>query len=156
MQYDPLTGDPLPDSQRMGNSTPQMASIEGVDLTALDSMTKQQLVALIKRIGGAMWGVVLMTDEQRAEAMLDRMAIIALTSADQKAASESMREWLDRKLGRSIQRIEQKNLNINATTARELTTEEIMARLGGVGARELESSGVKLIGGRIERIEAAP
>lgn len=155
MQYDPLTGDPLPNSQRMGNSMPQMAAAGCGDLTALDSMTRQQLVALIKRIGGAMWGVVLMTDEQRAEAMLDRMAIIALTSADQKAASESMREWLDRKLGRSVQRIEQKNLNINATTARELTTEEIMARLGGVGARELESSGVKLIGGRVERIEAA-
>lgn len=126
--------------------------IDDGTLVTLDMMTQPELVALIRRVSGAMWGVGLLTDDQRAEAMLDRLAIIALTNVAGKPVLEAMREWLDRKQGRAIQRIEQKNLNVNLTAAKEMTTEQIMARLSNASQASLEGAGVRLIGGKVERV----
>lgn len=77
----------------------------------LDTMTRDELLALCKRCG--MVEQALMTKEEVAEAMKVRLAHIALTG-DVKDALAAIERWLDREHGKPVQSVQTKNLNVSA------------------------------------------
>lgn len=84
------------------------SAIDERTLGTLHDMTKEQLIELINRVSGAMWGIGVKNDEEIAEAMMLRLAIDALTTRDAKQALANINAWLDRQQGKPTQRIEQK------------------------------------------------
>lgn len=82
------------------------APISADDMASLDAMTREQLIALVRRIGGARWAeIITMTRNEQAIAMKDRLAHIALT-AEVKEALIAIDKFLDREEGRARQQIE--------------------------------------------------
>ncbi len=75
------------------------------DLEKLEGMSREGLVGIVRRIGGARWAeIMIMTDEERVNAIVDNLVHTALTSADRKEARESGKEALNRLVGTSVQR----------------------------------------------------
>lgn len=74
------------------------------DLSALDTLSRPELIELIRTACPDKAQVLLMTEEQRGRAIVDMLAITALTSADRKEARECGKEWLDRTIGKPLQR----------------------------------------------------
>lgn len=101
---DPLTGDPLP---KIGLTAAirDKDTITPETLTTLQSLSNADLIALIQRVSGAMWGVGLKTREQIAEAFKLKLAIGGMTEKDMFKALPIMREWFDRELGKAPQSI---------------------------------------------------
>lgn len=91
-------------------------------------------------------------DSVKRECMESLVWMLQANKGDIRALSV-IRELLDRVDGKAIQRIESKNLNINHSTPKELTTEDILAALSRAGSGMLEGAGVKLIDGRVERVD---
>ena len=131
--FDPLTGDPLPLSNR---ATPKAdtGGITAETLAKLDAMSKEQLITLIRRVSGAVWGVGLMDDNALADAMLLKLASNGLASADAREALANIREWLDRKQGKSIERhqVDQRVLMVVADEQREAARLEVKQALAKV------------------------
>lgn len=75
------------------------------DLSVLDTMDAVALRELIRRVGGAVWGVGLMSKEQIAEAFKLKLAIGGMAEKDMFKALPVMREWFDRELGKASQSI---------------------------------------------------
>lgn len=80
-------------------------SLSDDDLGALDGMSREELISLIKGVSGPMWGIGLKTKEEIADAMLFKLAHTALTSKDAKDMMAAIREWLDRVNGKAVQPI---------------------------------------------------
>lgn len=78
-------------------------------LTRLDALSKPDLVTLIKRVSGAMWGIGMMTTDDTRSAMKLKIAGIALTSKDNQTILKACNDWLDREEGKAIQRVKQDN-----------------------------------------------
>jgi hypothetical protein len=140
-EFDPLTGDPLPktnkretgsNSQATAQSATNPASIDASLLSRLEEMPRAELRTLLERINPDKLRVLAMSEEEQAQAMLDALAIMALTSDDDKAVLNAIREWLDRKQGKSIQR--------QAIMA-EINDKRSMLQKGieKMGSRELEA-----------------
>ena len=72
---------------------------EHADLSRLDSMSKQALIALIIKMGGV--DVALMTKTEIAEAYLHRLATESLDKRSARWESAG-REWLDREKGKAV------------------------------------------------------
>lgn len=77
--------------------------ISEAELASLDAMTKDELITLIKRVSGAMWGIGLKTPQEIAEAFKLKLAISGLTERDISKALPAMREWFDREMGKPLQ-----------------------------------------------------
>lgn len=73
-------------------------------LAAIELMTRDELITLIRTACPQKAQVLLMTEEARGRAIIDMLAITALTSTDRKEARECGKEWMDRTLGRPVQR----------------------------------------------------
>lgn len=106
-EFDPLTGDPLPK-----HSKPPETAQDTPDLSALEGLSKDELIALVGRMARQCGMVACMTEEETAQAMLDRLAHVALT-AGVKDAVGAINAWLDRVQGRPTQRIEQRTLEVH-------------------------------------------
>lgn len=135
---------------------PEQITLTPSDLAALREMDREALISLIKRVSGAMWGIGLMSEEETYDAMLLRLAVMALTSKDARDTLTAMREWMDRKRGKPLQSIAQDIRHTGAmlhVKAGELTTAELMDRLQAVGNQALLEHGVRIIEGKVERIE---
>ena len=72
----------------------------------LKDMSKDQLLTIIKNIGGAMWSIGIKTDDEIAEAMRLKMAIQGLTEPKIAKSLPAMREWFDRTQGKATQRVD--------------------------------------------------
>ena len=79
--------------------------IDAETLAALESMPRDDLVSLIQRVAGASWGIGLKTKEQREEAILLRLAALALTSDEAKDVVATAREYFDRVKGKPTQQV---------------------------------------------------
>src|SRR3954469_5478002 len=53
-------------------------------LAILQNMPKEALISLIQRVSGAMWGIGIKSKEEREDAMLLKLSILALTSDEAK------------------------------------------------------------------------
>lgn len=78
---------------------------EQPDLSRLDDMTKEELIKLIKRVSGAMWGIGMMNPQDIANSMKLKLAHGGLTEKDMWKALPLMKEWFDRELGKAPQSI---------------------------------------------------
>lgn len=88
----------------------QRNAIDEATMGKLAAMGKDELISLIKRVGGAMWGIALMDDEAAYEAVRLRLLHKGLTSVSDNVALNLLKEWMDRTKGRAAQ-----NLNMNVT-----------------------------------------
>lgn len=92
------------------NLNPPQMPITSDVIAKLDSMTKDDLITLIKLVYGAIWGYAILTADEKREAMRLRVANIALTSTDNETVLKACNQWLDREEGKPMQRIENKSL----------------------------------------------
>jgi hypothetical protein len=106
---------------------PEQLGVDAATLSKLDDLSKAELIALIKRVSGACWGVGLMSKEETAEAMLLRLAVDGLTTDDARQALANINAWLDRERGKPAQSVTQTNtLNVNLI-ASELRQQSMVA-----------------------------
>lgn len=80
--------------------------IDEQTLSQLDKMDATALKLLIQRVSGAMWGVGLKTQEQRDEAILLKLSILALTSEEAKDVVATAKEYFDRSRGKPVQSVD--------------------------------------------------
>jgi len=71
-------------------------------LNLLETLSKDDLIGVIRRVSGAIWAVGVLTEEETYQAMLDKLAIIGLTTDDVKDSLSYIKEWIDRKKGKPI------------------------------------------------------
>ncbi len=103
IEIDAKTGE-----RRVASASPQpdtCAITEG-DLEKLEACSRDELISLIKRVSGAMWGIGLQTKEDREDAMLLKLSIMALTSEEAKDVVSTSKEYFDRSRGRPMQSID--------------------------------------------------
>ena len=84
----------------------QPGGIDPATFATLQTLDKEALISLIERVAGAMWGIGLKTKEQRREAILLRLAVLALTSKEAKDVVATARELFDRETGKPIQQVD--------------------------------------------------
>ena len=85
-----------------GQKSPIIDAVDG-----LDSYTKEQLIALVRRFICVYGAIPVMSKEETAQAILDRLAHIALNNSDAKEVIAAGREWFDRERGKPVQAIHQ-------------------------------------------------
>lgn len=127
--------DPFKNYVPKGNPPPaQRPEQEAPDLSRLDGMTREELIGLIRRVSGAMWGIGLSTPEEIADAMKLKLATGGLTEKDMYKALPLMREWFDRQMGKAAQSIamtvDDKGLG-KLADARLLRLEQELSRMTG-------------------------
>jgi len=100
-----------------GNVSPEESNAP--DLTRLDAMTREQLIALVERMARQCGMVAAMSKEETAQAMRDVLADIALKpllngdKAEIRARMDAIDKWLDRTEGKPAGSAPQ--LNIGAS-----------------------------------------
>lgn len=107
-EFDPLTGELLPKSSKLGQSSPTVSvgAPSETDLQNLEGMSRECLINLIKRVSRAVWGVGAMSPAEREEAILLKLSILALTSTEAKDVVSTAKEYFDRSRGRPMQSID--------------------------------------------------
>ena len=71
-------------------------------LNLLETLSKEELIGIIRRVSGAIWAVGIMSEQETYQAMLDKLAIIGLTTNDVKDSLSYIKEWIDRKKGKPV------------------------------------------------------
>lgn len=107
------------------------------DLAKLDLMTKNQLVALIKRCASAIWKYALMDEDESYEAVCLKLLSMGLSEEQSYKALPPLKEWMDRRKGKPKQSIEMavENKGLGKLeTDRLLALERELARLTGQDA----------------------
>jgi len=87
------------------NAADTQTALTPSDLSHLESMTQPELVALIRRVSGAMWGIGMMTPDDIASAMKLKLAHAGLTEKEMHKALPAMDRWFDREIGKPKQTI---------------------------------------------------
>ncbi len=122
--YDDSNNDNLP---LLGQDSPLSAET----LANLEGMSREGLVGLIRRCNPEKARVLLMGEAEQAQAMLDALAIMALTSEDDKAVLVAIREWLDRKQGRAVMRAVVADANTGISQRLQEAIDRRRAKLAG-------------------------
>ena len=137
-QYDPLTGELLPDpsvvkTSLAGDSTQQSDNSlpTPVELSRLDSMSREELIDLVKRMACQCGLSAAMTDEETAQAMLDTLAETALkpivmginVKADIQSRMNAIDKWLDRKKGKPVQSLD---MNVKDTRLETMAIDKLI------------------------------
>lgn len=112
-EFDPLTGDPLPKSNKVAPTAtqPPANAITAEEIARLEGMDKESLIALIRRFACQCGIATMMTKEETAQAMRDVLAETALKpivaglnmKADINARMTAIDKWLDRSEGKAAQ-----------------------------------------------------
>jgi len=98
---------PRQNVRRKPEPLPSESALTAGELAKLETMDANALLRLVQRMNAVLLGIALKDDEQVAEAMLLKLAHIALTSRDSKDTLAAIREWLDRVKGKAVQPISQ-------------------------------------------------
>ena len=106
-------------------SPPQSPQIDPTALEGLNALDRDQLLSLCRRMACQCGLVAMMTDDETAQAMLDELAHTALKplklsvniKADIQSRMAAIDKWLDRKQGKAIQRVDQRNVNVTLDEA---------------------------------------
>lgn len=77
-------------------------------LAKLDDFSKSDLIKLIKKVGGAIWGVGIMSDDEAFEAVRLKLLHTGLTSESANSSLNVLKEWVDRTKGKAPQSIAMK------------------------------------------------
>lgn len=132
---------------------PAETTVTPAELAALEGMTKDALVNLIRRVGGAVWGIGMMTDDQAYDAVCLKLLHGGLTEKDIWKALPTLREWVDRKRGKSVQTIVQTNLNANVR-AFDMTGEQLEGAIRKIAGAGQLPAGVRLLEGGMIEVDA--
>lgn len=81
-------------------------AVTSEELQKLDAMSKHELIALIKRVSGAIWGIGMMTEQEQEEALLTKFRMLALARDDAKEIVALGKEYFDRKRGKPMQSVD--------------------------------------------------
>lgn len=121
-----------------GNPIPAaVPSYQPPDLSKLDQMTREELIALIKTVSSALWGYALLSKEEKQEALRLKVYAIAMGSAQDAVTLKAANDWLDREEGKATQRIESKTLVATVDLAKhreaiDRQAEEMLLRLARI------------------------
>lgn len=89
-------------------TTHQNPALSASELAKLGDMSKDELIALINRVSGAIWGIAMMSKDERIEAAKLKLWNAGLTQPDIFKALPALREALDRETGKPAQSIAMK------------------------------------------------
>lgn len=115
--FTPRQNPPKPVVDSTPTNTPPSPSIE-----KLEGMSREELIALVRRISGANGHIFTMTKEETAQAMRDVLAETALkpivaglnVKADIMARMTAIDKWLDRSEGKAAQ-VQTVTMNVQGT-----------------------------------------
>jgi len=144
MEFDPLTGDPLPKSapEFILDAKKQNGRISDLELSQLDSLPKEALISLIQRISAARWGeILLLSPEATYQAIIDKSAYMALTTDDVNAFVKASTQYMERTKGKVADRVEQ--------------TTQITGSIAMISKEEVKNIINSWISGNINQIEIA-
>jgi len=120
-----------PNSYRLGEPITQET------LNKLETFSKPQLIALIKKVSGSIWGVGIMSDDEAYEAVRLKLLHTGLTSESANSSLNVLKEWTDRTKGKAAQSISMK-VEIDPiqkmSTERLLKLEQSLAKITGQDA----------------------
>lgn len=106
------TAEALAEAHALGNGnnqqTPPIPALSASELARLGYMSKDELIALINRVSGAIWGIAMMSKDERIEAAKLKLWNAGLTQPDIFKALPALREALDRETGKPAQSIAMK------------------------------------------------
>ena len=93
--------------QITANSTPDasLCVLNSEQLTRLASLSRDELITLLRLCNAEQIGVALMTPQEIVQAFKIRLATGGLTERDMFKALPLMREWFDREMGKAPQSI---------------------------------------------------
>lgn len=107
---------------------------ESPDLSCLDDMGREELIALVRRCAGAFCGYALLNDEEAIAAIRLKCLSAGLSQKDIWKALPPLKEWMDRTKGKAPQSIamtvEDRGVS-KLTTEKLLQLERELARLTG-------------------------
>jgi hypothetical protein len=118
-------------------------------LANLENLSKAQLINIIKRVGGAIWGVGLMTDDEAYEAVRLKLLHTGLTSDSANTSLNVIKEWIDRTKGKAVQRIDQRIETVAKVEPSEMTNDQLLAMLAKASVAGALPAGVKVEGGKV-------
>lgn len=119
-------------------------------MAKIETYSKGDLLNLIRKVGGAIWGVGIMTDDEAYEAARMKLLHTGLTSESANTSLNTLREWIDRTKGRAVQRVEQKvEHSKKEEPPQELSNEQLFAMIASASTAGLLPAGVKVEGGAV-------
>ena len=77
-------------------------------LDKLETFSKAELIKLIKKVSGAVWGIGIMNDDEAFEAVRLKLLHTGLTSESANSSLNVLKEWADRTKGKPAQSIAMK------------------------------------------------
>ena len=102
-------------------------------LVKLELMSKRQLISLIRRVSGSVWGIGIMTPEEALEAIKLKYLYGGLSEGDIYKALPPLKEYTDRQFGKAAQSL---NLTVEDIPLAKMTTSRL-AELEAALARSL-------------------
>jgi hypothetical protein len=81
-------------------STLAVLPLTAADLEKIEDMDKPALIALIKRVSAANWGLFVKTDDEIYRMILDKLRIFAFTSKNWRTMLKAMDMYLNRTIGK--------------------------------------------------------
>lgn len=80
------------------------ASLSDDELRRLGEMTREELVGIVRACNADSVRVLMLSEEQQGQLVLDTLLVTAVNAADRKEARESAKLWMDRRLGPIVQK----------------------------------------------------
>lgn len=77
-------------------------------LDKLETFSKSELIKLIRKVSGAIWGIGIMNDDEAFEAVRLKLLHTGLTSESANSSLNVLKEWSDRTKGKAPQSIAMK------------------------------------------------
>lgn len=93
-------------------------------LDKLETFSKPELIKLIKKVSGAVWGIGIMNDDEAFEAVRLKLLHTGLTSESANSSLNVLKEWADRTKGKAPQSIAMK---IDVDPLSKLSADRLLA-----------------------------
>lgn len=90
-----------PDSSPIASAN----EISPADLARLDTLTREELLELIRKAAGAIWGYALMDDAQKAEAARLKLYNLGMSATEVHKVVPALDHWFDRTQGKAPQSV---------------------------------------------------
>lgn len=103
-----VSGNPAGKPAGTKNSVQLGGPITQETLDKLETFSKPELIKLIRKVSGAVWGVGIMNDDEAFEAVRLKLLHTGLTSESANSSLNVLKEWVDRTKGKAPQSIAMK------------------------------------------------
>jgi len=106
-------------------------------LDKLETFSKPELLKLIRKVSGAIWGIGIMSDDEAFEAVRLKLLHTGLTSESANSSLNVLKEWADRTKGKPAQSIAMKietNPLEKMSTDRLVRLEQTVSKMLGAEA----------------------